>query len=441
MLAELGIGSVEDLFRDIPKKARMGRIGLKPSMDEPALVDLVRGILSKNRPVSGFDSFLGGGVYTRYTPAVVDGLLQRSEYYTSYTPYQPEASQGTLQAMFEFQSLWVELSNLEVANASLYDGATALAEGVLMALRLHPGKRVLVPGSLNWERRSVIENYSHGAGVELVDIPWDPTTGLLDIDFIAREARKDVAAVVVEIPDSFGLLDARLPSLKSTLGEVPLVVYADPMSLSLLEPPGSWGADIVAGEGQGFGLPLSYGGPHLGLLAARLSAVRQLPGRLVGVTQDADGRRAFTLTLGTREQHIRRSRATSNVCTNHSLMALAFLAYATAMGPRGLRRLAEAQHATVGSLVTALQGTRHLQVPRFKTPYLFDVAIGVEGATVDQFLSAMLERKIFAGVPLDDPRPVAPHPRLNAFLATAGPEIDAKAIARYASAARAFGGA
>ena len=440
MLQELGIGSIEELFRDIPRKARMTRIGLGPSMDEEALVAHVRKLLSRNKPLEGYDSYLGGGIYPRYTPAVVDGILQRSEFYTSYTPYQPEASQGTLQALFEFQSLWVELSNMEVANASLYDGATALAEAVLMALRIHPGRRILIPSTLHWERRSVLENYAQGTGAEFVDIPFDAETGLLDLDFVRREAAKDVAAVVVEYPDSLGLLDERFTSLKSLIGNVPLVVYTDPLSLSLLEPPGSWGADIVAGEGQSFGLPASYGGPHVGVMSARLSAVRQLPGRLVGATQDANGKRAYVLTLGTREQHIRRSRATSNVCTNHSLMALAFVAYATTLGPRGLQKVARSHVDRVHALARGLQGSPHLRVPRFSAPYLFDLPIGVEGMSVKDFLAGMAARKILAGVPVDDPRSGRNRPPLNVFVASAGPEINDKAIARYAEAAGAIGG-
>ncbi len=437
MLKSLGIGTVEELFRDIPKRARMGRIGLQPSLDEASLAARVRGLLERNKPLSGYDIFLGGGFYDRYTPAVVDGILQRSEFYTSYTPYQAEASQGTLQSLFEFQSLWVELTNMEVANASLYDGASALAEGLLMAGRLHEGSRVLVPGNLHWERRSVLENYARGARLTLVDIPWDRSTGLLDFDFIRQESTKDVAGVIVELPDSLGIVDGRLPTLKSMIGDVPLVVSADPMALTLLEPPGSWGADIVVAEGQGFGIPLSYGGPYLGLMATRNAAVRQLPGRLVGATKDARGRRAFTLTLQTREQHIRRSRATSNVCTNHSLMALAFVSYATVLGPRGLQRLALAQAKRVRSLATALGSVRGLRAPLFSAPYLMDVTVGVEGMKVSEFLAGMARKKVLAGTALGDPRPSARGPEPNAFVTSAGEGIDDKAIERFTKAASA----
>lgn len=435
MLAELGISSVEELFRDVPKKARIKRMGLPSSLTEREVVKQVRSKLSKNEPLEAFDSFLGGGAYNRYTPAVVDGILQRSEFYTAYTPYQAEASQGTLQAMFEFQSLWCELTNMEVANASLYDGASALAEAMLMAARLHEGHRILVPGSLFWERRSVLENYSKGIGLRIETIPFDMGTGLLDLDFVERESKKDTAAVVVEFPDTFGLVDERFNKLKSRIGEVPLIVNADPLSLTLLEPPGSWGADIVVAEGQGFGIPLSYGGPLLGLMACRSASVRQLPGRISGMTKDHDGKRAFTLTLQTREQHIRRSRATSNVCTNHTLIALGFLVYATAMGPRGLRELATGLAKRSRELSSSLGKVAGLRAPLFSAPHLFDFVVGIEGQTAERFLEAMYGRGILAGTHLNDPRPGAKPLPFQGFLTSVDENTDEGAITRYAKAA------
>jgi glycine dehydrogenase subunit 1 len=340
-----------------------------------------------------------------------------------------------LQVIFEFQSLWVELTHMDVANASLYDGASALAEAMLMATRVHEGKRILVPGSLHWEHRSVLENYARGIGLELVSIPWDAHTGLLDLDFVEREAKKDAAAVIVEMPDTFGLLDARFPDLKSRMGSAQLIVAADPLSLSLIEPPGAWGADIVVGEGQGFGIPLSYGGPLLGLMACKRESVRQMPGRISGLTRDVEGRRAFCLTLQTREQHIRRSRATSNVCTNHSLMALAFLAYATAKGPHGLRDLATRLAQRSQQLAGALGQVKGLKAPYFSAPHLFDFVVGVEGTDPQAFLDGMAERKVLAGTRLDDPRPGrAPWP-FKGYLTSVDEDTTEASISRYARAA------
>jgi glycine dehydrogenase subunit 1 len=435
MLSELGISSVEELFRDIPKKARMKKIGLGAPLEEEEIATEVERLLSRNRPLADFDSFLGGGLYSRYSNAMVDGIIQRSEFYTAYTPYQPEASQGTLQSLFEFQSLWIELTNMEVANASLYDGATAMGEALLMASRLHEGRRFLVPASLFWERKSVLANYARGLGAEIVEIPWLPSTGQLDADFIEREAKKDCFGVLVEYPDSFGLLQESLPSLKPRIGNVPLVVSADPLSLALLEPPGSWGADIVVGEGQGFGAPLSYGGPLLGLMACRRAGVRQLPGRVVGATKDRDGRRAFTLTLQTREQHIRRSKATSNVCTNNSLVAIAFLVYATTLGPSGLRRVALSLSEKAHRLAEALKGVKGLRAPLFSSPFLTDFVVGVEGVKAGDFLAAMAKRGILAGTLLDDPRPAAKPLPFQGYLTSVDWRTDDKSIARYAKEA------
>jgi glycine dehydrogenase subunit 1 len=437
MLSELGITSVEELFRDIPKKARMKKIGLGGSLDEEDVTLEIERLLGRNRTMSDFDSFLGGGLYSRYPSVMADGLIQRSEFYTAYTPYQAEASQGTLQCLFEFQSLWVELTNMEVANASLYDGATAIGEALLMARRIHEGNRFLIPASTFWEKKSVISNYVKGLGAEIVEVPWDPSTGALDADMIEKEAKNDCFGVLAEYPDSFGILQESLPSLKSRIGDVPLVVAADPLALTLLEPPGSWGADIVVGEGQGFGVPISYGGPLLGLMACRRSAMRQMPGRIVGATKDHDGRRAFCLTLQTREQHIRRSKATSNVCTNNSLVALAFLAYASTVGPSGLKKLATRFTQKAHGLAEALGGVKGLSAPLFSAPYMFDFVVGVENGKTEEFLSAMAKRGILAGTSLGNPCPGAKALPFNGYLTSVGWRVDDDSIARYAKEAAA----
>jgi glycine dehydrogenase subunit 1 len=435
LLAALGISSVEELFRDIPASARMKRIGIEAGRTEAEVVERIDQLLAKNTPLGELHSFLGGGLYERYTPAVVDGLIQRSEFYTSYTPYQPEASQGVLQSLFEFQSLWVELTDMEVANASLYDGSTAIGEAMLMARRLSHGHRFLVPSSLFWEKRSVLENYSPRGDVEFVEIPIDPRSGRLDLGFIEREARKECFGVLAEYPDSLGILQEDLPRVKAAIGDVPLIVSADPLALTILEPPGAWGADIVVGEGQSFGIPLSYGGPLLGLMAVRHKDVRMLPGRVAGATVDRQGRRAFTLTLQTREQHIRRSRATSNICTNQTLMALVFLSYATAVGPRGLRRLATSLTEQGHALAGALAKVPGLRVPLFEAPFLWEFAVGLPTEDASSFLRSMRSEGVLAGISLQDPRPGAKKLPFSAYLTSVGERTTEKAIAEHAAAA------
>ena len=409
MLQALGISSTDELYADVPKRARIGRMGVGPGREEPEVVAEVDRLLSRNRPMSQFSSFLGGRITARYSPAAVDALVSRSEFYTAYTPYQAEASQGMLRTLFEFQSLWVEMTGLDVANASLYDGATAAGEALLFCRRLHEGSRFLVPASLPWEERSVLQNYASGPNLKVETIPFDDRTGRLDLDFVrSAVAQKDVFGVLADVPNGFGHIDEGVPELKSTIGDVPLVVVADPLSLSVLEAPGNYGADVVVGEGQGFGIAPSFGGPLLGLFACRKEHVRSAPGRIVGATLDADGRRAYALTLVTREQHIRRSKATSNICTNESLMALAFVVYASSVGPRGLARLQSALAEKARTLASGLGSVEGLQAPRFDAPYLGEFTVEVGRGTAEEFLDRLRRKKVLGGHPLRDPRPGAP---------------------------------
>ena len=441
LLEALGISSTDALFADVPKRARIGRMGVGPARDEPEVVAEVDRLLDRNRPMSKFSSFLGGRISTRYAPAAVDSIVSRSEFYTAYTPYQAEASQGMLRTLFEFQSLWVEMTGLDVANASLYDGATAGGEALLFCRRVHEGARFLVPASLPWEERSVLENYASGPGLRVDTIPYDDRTGRLDLEFVRTAvARKDVFGVLADIPNGFGHVDEGLPELKSILGDIPLVVAADPLSLSVLEAPGNYGADVVVGEGQGFGISPSFGGPLLGLFACRKEHVRSAPGRIVGATLDADGRRAYALTLVTREQHIRRSKATSNICTNESLMALAFVVYASTVGPRGLARLQASLAERARTLASGLGAIEGLKAPRFDAPYLADFTIEVGRGTAEEFLDRLRRRKVLGGHPLRDPRPGAPA-EAERILVGISETTTEKDISKYVRAAQAAVGA
>jgi len=442
LLKGLGIPSVDELFADVPKKARIGRLGIGVGREESEVVREVDRMLERNKPLGKFAAFLGGRLHPRYAPAAVDAIVSRSEFYTSYTPYQPEASQGMLRVLFEFQSLWVELTGLDVANASLYDGSSAAGEALLFCRRLHEGKRFLVPASLPWEEKSVLRNYGSGPGLVVEEIPYDDRTGRLDLDAVRRAvAAGDVFGCLVDVPNGFGHVDEGVTDLKPILGEIPLVVVADPLSLSVLEPPGFYGADVVVGEGQGFGIPPAFGGPLLGLFACRSDHVRSAPGRIVGATRDAAGAPAFALTLQTREQHIRRSRATSNICTNQSLMALAFVVYASVVGPKGLAALQASLAEKARTLASGLGAIEGIQSPRFDAPYLGDFTIELRRGTAAGFLDRLRRAKVLGGHLLADPRPGAP-PASERILVGMTDAVGEREIQKYVRAAtRAMAGA
>ena len=336
MLDTIGIDSLEDLFRDIPKAVqdRFRPLDL-PARSEWEARRILEALASLNADPGATVSFQGGGIYDHYIPSVVSHVTSRSEFYTAYTPYQPEVSQGTLTAMFEFQTLICELTGMEIANASLYDGASALAEAVLMAQRIRGKKRVAVARSLFPHYRRVLETYCWAADIEIVEIPYTES-GRCDVAAIPE----GICAFALQTPNAFGVIET-LDGAKEALAKAFLIVAVHPISLGLLEPPGSFGADIVVGEGQPLGLPSSLGGPLLGLFATRKDYLRQTPGRIAGQTVDAEDRIGYAMAAQTREQHIRRERATSNICTNAALCALAATVYLVSLGADGLRALAE----------------------------------------------------------------------------------------------------
>lgn len=340
MLAALGASSMDDLLVDIPRSLRIPALGLPAGLSEFETMAQMKSLAAENRVFADRLTFRGGGVYRRFIPAAVAAVTSKPEFYTAYTPYQPEASQGTLQAIYEFQTLIAELTALDVANASMYDGATAVAEAAMMA-HIHTGRNeVLVAGYLHPEYMEVLRAFSEGRGIK-VRKGTEPTV--------------KTAAVVFQQPDFLGLLvdAAGLTESAHEAGAL-AIACVDPISLAILAPPGEYGADIAAGEGQQLGLSPSYGGPHVGFIACRKDLVRRLPGRLIGSSHDAAGRRGFVLTLTAREQHIRRERATSNICTNHSLCALAASVYMTYMGPDGLRQVAEVSFKRAHALADRL---------------------------------------------------------------------------------------
>uniref|UniRef100_A0A7C3YTM3 Probable glycine dehydrogenase (decarboxylating) subunit 1 n=1 Tax=candidate division WOR-3 bacterium TaxID=2052148 RepID=A0A7C3YTM3_UNCW3 len=339
MLARIGISAISDLFAHIPKEIRLQEpLPIPFGLSEFEAKRLLEGLAKENKPSDDFINFLGGGAYDHLIPAVIPHLLQRSEYYTAYTPYQAEVSQGTLQTIFEFQSLICELFNMDVANASMYDGASALAEGCLMAVAIKKRRKILLPSSLNPLYRTVVETYLKGGEVEIVYLPTPE--GRVDPATLERIINQSFAGVVVQYPNFFGILEpmAEISEIVHR-NDLLFIVVTDPISLGILRPPGDYSADIAVGEGQSLGIPLSFGGPYLGLLATKQEFVRFIPGRLVGKTVDLDGSVAYVLTLQTREQHIKRERATSNICTNSALCALAATIYLSLLGREGLKEV------------------------------------------------------------------------------------------------------
>ncbi len=341
MLAAIGVARMEDLFADVPAAVRFPELKLPPPAAESEIMAEMHAIAARNHLAEPALSFLGAGTYRHFRPAVVEQVLGRGEFYTSYTQYQPEVSQGMLQALFEYQSMVCRLTGMEVSNASHYDGATALAEAVLLALNVGAGKRrkIILSPAVHPQYRAVVKTYLRGTHAATIVGDEDVTTDLAQLRSMLDA---DTAALVIQNPNFFGQCELveGLADAVHAAGAL-LVVVADPIALGLYRPPGAWGADVVVAEGQSLGIPPSFGGPHLGIFAARMAHVRRLSGHLVGETVDLDGRRAYVLTLATREQHIRRAKATSNICTNSALCALGAAVYLAAVGNRGLRQIAE----------------------------------------------------------------------------------------------------
>lgn len=356
MLDFLGIASVEQLFSDIPKEFRTEGLAIKDGMSELEVITHVRSILEKNKDCSELKCFLGSGINDIFIPSVVAQVTGRSELYTAYTPYQSELSQGLLQLIFEYQSLISELTQMDAVNASMYDGATALGEAATMCRRIRSGSNFVVPHDMAPWKKSVLTNYLHGLSVNVREYSFDKETGLSDIAEIVKLSKNDACGVYIEMPNLLGLYEPAALDVKGMIGDVPLVVGVNPASLATVVPPGEYGADIVIGEGQTIGLNMNNGGPLLGVFACRKEHVRKMPGRIVGATVDSDGKRAFCLTLQAREQHIRRSKATSNICTNETLLSVAASVYLTSLGSEGLKNVARRTELNRSIAMSELKG-------------------------------------------------------------------------------------
>ena len=398
MLRTVGIGRMEDLADVLPDALRLKRdLDLPSPLSEMELIQKLRFLSEAGKHGKSMVSFLGAGAYDHFTPSVVDHVLRRSEFYTAYTPYQPEVSQGTLQAVFEFQTLICQLTGMDIANASVYDGASAVAEAVLMGQRVKGKKKCLLARSVHPEYRAVTHTYTHPLGLERVPVSFTHE-GTLDLEALEKSLSKDVSSVVIQQPNFFGCLEdvERIARLAHAHDALLVVALAEPLSLALLEPPGALGADIVVGEGQSFGNAVSFGGPYIGFFASKENFLRSMPGRLVGETVDLEGRRGFILAVATREQHIRREKATSNICTNQALCALAVLVYLTIMGKEGLRELAEINLSKCEYAKRRLAESRPL---RFAAPTFNEFVISLKGDP-DQILKRLSEQGILGGLAL-----------------------------------------
>jgi glycine dehydrogenase subunit 1 len=399
MLSSIGAASIDELLEPIPAALRATRpSAVEGPLAEGAVVGLFRELAARNAPATNLASFLGGGIYDRHIPALVRYVTSRSEFYTSYTPYQAEVSQGTLQAIYEYQSLICRITGMEVSNASMYDGSTALAEAMLMASVMKGGGAVLVPRALSPRYRAVLDTYAAARGVAIVEMPYGPD-GTLDLERVAGALARKTAAVVLAQPNYFGLLERarELAALAHGAGAL-LIACVDPVSCAMIPPPGEYDADIAVGEGQSLGLPQSYGGPLLGFMATRMANVRRMPGRLVSGTTDLDGKRGYVMTLQTREQHIRREKATSNICSNEALCALSAAVYLAALGERGFREVAEQSSAKAHALAAMLAARKGATLP-FAAPFFQEFVVELPmGAR--EFLAAARARGILGGIPL-----------------------------------------
>jgi glycine dehydrogenase subunit 1 len=392
MLEACGVEHPDDLFAHLPEAVRLQRpLNLPPGVSEYEIVDYFK--RRGDQCANGYASFLGAGVYAHYRPVLVDTVVSRGEFLTSYTPYQAEISQGTLTTIFEFQTMLCQLTGMDVANASMYDGSTAVAEAALMAARLTSKGGLLVARTVHPEYREVLKTYAKNQNMPIQEFDYDPATGAADLDDMESKLNDLTAAVILQSPNFFGVVEdvKRAGAAAHKRGALMVMGFSEAVSLGVLEPAAE--VDIVAGELQSFAISPCYGGPYAGIIATRDKFVRQMPGRLVGETTDTNGNRAFCLTLATREQHIRREKATSNICTNQALIALMATVFMTVYGKQGLRELAEQNLAKAHYLAGKLR-------PRFSGPFFNEFVVTADGHSPEEINRLLLEKKIVGGLPL-----------------------------------------
>ncbi len=422
MLKAIGRESMEDLLKAFPKDLRSGELNIPEGLSEQELLDHSKKLTFLNQGTGKFSSFLGAGAYNHYSPSLVNHILLRSEFFTAYTPYQPEVSQGTLQTIFEYQTLICQLTGMEVSNASLYDGASGAAEAVLMAERLTKRTKVVISSGLHPEYRETLKTYHLFKEGVVIDAPYSPSTG--ETENLTELVDDKTSAVVVQYPNFFGSIEdlEAISKLAHNKGALFIVVVTEPVSLGLLTPPGEFGADIVVGDAQSFGAGLSYGGPHIGFLATQNKYLRQMPGRVAGRTVDKNGTPCFCLTLSTREQHIRREKATSNICTNQGLISLAATVHLVALGKTGLTNLAKVNLSKAHYLKSELEKIDgvSLSLNSKSSGFFNEFTIDI-GRDTDEVLAKLLEKRIIGGLALK-----RFYPELTSSLLLAVTEMNSK---------------
>lgn len=396
MLREIGVEKFEELIDNIPKELRLKRkLKIPEGISEFEVLKLMKKISLENTTADDYISFMGGGAYDHFIPSAVEHIISRPEFYTAYTPYQAEVSQGTLQNIYEYQTMICKLTGMDVSNASLYDGGSSTAEAVLMACSLKDKNKIIVPGSVNPLYQSVIKTYCYGQEIEIIELPAE--NGIVNPELLEKKISEECAGILIQHPNFFGCLEDvfSIEKIVHSVGGM-FIVVVDVISLGILKPPGEYNADIVCGEGQSISSELNFGGPYLGILAVKKSLVRRIPGRLVGKTIDSDGNTGYVMTLQTREQHIRREKATSNICTNQALNALAASVYLTMLGKNGIKEVAyqclQKSHY-LSEKITSIDGYKL----RFNHPFFKEFTIETK-KNPSEIINALYKKRIFAGI-------------------------------------------
>jgi len=413
MLEGMGLKSVDDLFADVPQDFRIDKLNIPDGMTEMELMALAMQRAGQNMDATKASCFLGAGIYRHHIPEAVRSVMRMPELYTAYTPYQAEMSQGMLQALWEYQSYIAELTGHEYTNSSMYDQATALGEAARLVVRATHKNEFIIPKAIHWGRKDVLNNYVRGVGIKIKEVPFDTSTGTIDMTVLKETVGPDTAGVYVENPNLFGIWETAVTEMKAMVGDALLVVGAGPLSLAIAKPPADYGADVVIGEGQALGIPMAMGGPSFGFLSTSKKYLRQMPGRVIGMTKDANGDRAFCLTLQTREQHIRREKATSNICSNEALCAVMAASYMAYMG-KSYADLAKVCASKARRLARGLSRIKGLKAPLFNVPYFNEFVVGFGPMNDKSFTKGMREKGIFAGIRLDQYFPEMGHALLVA---------------------------
>jgi glycine dehydrogenase subunit 1 len=402
MLKDIELNEIDELFSDITSEIKISELNLPPGLSQQETEEKLKKISEKNESYHDFLNFIGGGIKPHYIPAVVKSIISRAEFFTSYTPYQSEASQGFLQAMFEYQSLIAEITGMDIANCSLYDGVTALSEAALMCSRLNGKKTFVVPNNISWEKKSVLRNYAQGPGIKIREISYDEKSGRINLSDLKKSIDDKVSGVYVENPNFFGVFEDDMSEISKIVkkNNALLVVGVDPVSLGVIKSPDEYGADIVIGEGRALGNHMDFGGSTLGIFACKKDFLRQMPGRIIGLTKDIKGKRAFCMTLQTREQHIRRGRATSNICTNEGLNALAATVYMSWLGSDGLEKLSKINFENAKKLAEKITSLNGFDL-RFDGSFFNEFVIKSKADPI-KINKRLMQKKIFGGLPLEE---------------------------------------